>query len=340
MGIKISFSLQHDTTLARLGLIICITCLPPVKIIHAQSLPLSQPFEYGTLFNPAFAGSEVQGKISTINRLQWPDLGAPLVATGLCADIPLTGLHGGAGINLFREMEGDYFRRTRVDLMYTWDANLSHDLSVGAGLRFSWQSCSWNAGGVLLPGMIEPGTLQPLPLNETLAGERYGYPDFAAGMIGAWKNMYFGSSVHHLGRPSVNPGQPSAGRIPLSWNAHAGINITGNRRLLSQQPMLFSPGIIIMDNGYSYSLYAGSYFILKPLYAGLWFRTSNKFSYNSLISLAGFSWNNLRVAFSYDMDILGSANIPLSGAYELSASLKFDPPAKRKRIKAIKCPKI
>lgn len=272
--------------------------------------------------------------------MQWPDLGAPLIALGLGADLPLAALHGGVGVNLFREMEGDYFRRTRLDMLYAWDGNLSHDLSVSAGLRFSWQTCSWNASGVLLPGMISPGTLQQLPVNETLAGDRYGFPDFAAGMIGAWKNFYFGSSLQHLGRPNMNPDEPSLGRIPLAWNAHIGINITSNRRLISQESLLFSPGIIVLHNGYNYSLYSGSYFILKPLYAGFWIRTSNDFSYNSLISLVGFSLNNIRIALSYDMDMLSSANIPLSGAYELSASLKFDPPAKRKRIKAIKCPKI
>jgi type IX secretion system PorP/SprF family membrane protein len=309
-------------------------------MIQGQSLPFSQPFEYGPLFNPAFAGSEAKGKISSINRMQWPDLGTPLLAMGLAADMPMAGMHGGVGLNLFREMEGSYFRRTRLDLLYSWDGNLSHDLSVSAGIRFSWQTISWNAGGVLLPGMIDPGTLQQLPVNETLAGDRYGFPDFATGMIGAWKNFYFGSSVQHLGRPPLNPDDPTFGRIPISWNAHAGINITSNRRLISQESLLFSPGIIVLNNGYNYSFYSGSYFILKPLYAGLWLRTTNDFNYNSLISLVGFTWNNLRIALSYDMDMLSSANLPLSGAYELSASLKFDPPAKRKRIKAIKCPKI
>lgn len=338
-GIKIHLSLKQRSARKVTVSFSIILMILHVSAVIAQDPVMSQPFESVVLLNPALAGSDANGRIISFNRLQWPGISG-LGNLGISADVPLATLHGGLGFNLLQQIEGSYFRRTRTDLIYAWEGNLSPQLAVSAALQASWLSYRWSPSNAILPGNIDPQTLQTSNSSEFLSSGRRGFPDFSAGMAGSWKNLFFGSSVHHLFRPDIlSTGYPAV-YLPVAWNAHAGWNISTKTRLLSQEPLLFSPNILIFTSGYDSWVQIGSYMVIKPLYSGLWFRRNRGGEYTSIIALLGFTGNNFRLALSYDTDFLSSLYLPGNGAYELTGTLKFNVPAKRKRIKAIKCPKI
>jgi len=304
--------------------------------VSAQDAVYSQPYEQLLNLNPAFAGARGYGSVSVFHRSQWLQLNNPFRYYGVSASLPVERIHGAAGFAVVRENYSGLFSITRAECIYSYEAVISSALSASFAIQAGGIQSGFNTSELLFPDQIDPATLTTLPGNETGLPPGKTVPDFATGFAAVYRSMYFGASAHHLTRPLLSGGY----RIPLRVTAHAGYNFEISRSLLSLQPLSISPNLTFWHQGNLTLIQTGSYFSVKPLYAGIWARSNTNLSWITVVALAGMNAGRLQVAVSYDADALSASRLPRKGSWEVTCSLKVDQIKKRKTIHAIKCPKI
>lgn len=304
--------------------------------VSAQDAVYSQPFEQLLNLNPAFVGARGYGSVSFFHRSQWLQLIKPFQYYGVSTSLPVERIHGAVGFAMVRENYSSLFSVTRAECIYSYEAMISSALLASFAIQAGGIQSGFNASELLYPDQIDPATLTTLPGNETGLPRGKTVPDFATGFAAVYRSMYFGASVHHLTRPLLLGGY----RIPLRVTAHAGYNFEISRSLLSMQPLNISPNLTFWHQGNLTLVQAGSYFSIKPFYAGLWARSNISFNWITFVALAGITAGRLQVAISYDADALSVSRLPRKGSWEVTCSLKVDQIKKRKTIHAIKCPKI
>jgi len=311
-----------------------------LSVLHAQDIIFAQPYEQLLYLNPAMAGSNESGNISLYHRSQWIALPHSFRFYGLNANLPLELIHGAIGANLLQEDYAGLMSHTQADFIYSYEEVFSHALSVNFAIQTTIVHTGVNTNNLVLPDQIDPATLDHVTGAELLSSQNHWYPDFALGFAGAYNSIFFGSSIYHITRPVL--AHPSGGpvHLPIRVTAHLGCNLVLARDLLHKEPLLFSPNLIVWQQGQHFFTQAGSYFILKPLYSGIWIRSDQTFSLNSLILLCGINLGRTKFAFSWDTGLFSPVYMPDSGSWEITCSLKVDQVRKRKKIRAIKCPKI
>lgn len=304
--------------------------------VFSQDAVYSQPYEQLLSLNPAFAGARGYGSFSVFHRSQWLQLSNPFRYYGVSVSLPVERIHGAAGFAVVRENYSGLFSVTRAECIYSYEAVISSSLSASFAIQAGGIQSGYNTSELLFPDQIDPATLTTLPGNETSLPPGKTVPDFATGFAAVYRFLYFGASVHHLTRPLLSGGY----RIPLRATAHVGYNFEISRSLLSMQPLSISPNLTFWHQGNLTLVQAGSYFSVKPLYAGIWARSNANGNWITMIVLAGITAGRLQLAVSYDADALSASRLPRKGSWEVTCSLKVDQIRKRKTIHAIKCPKI
>ena len=102
-----------------------------------------------------------------------------------------------------------------------------------------------------------------------------------------------------------------------------------------------SPAVYADFQNKAMRLVYGSYISYSTVFAGLWMKHEIENIGNSAIGLhLGYSFSYVRLCYSFDYLFLSSSGLSHSGIHEVSLSFRFPHEAKRKKIEAIKCPKI
>ncbi|NJK96662.1 MAG: type IX secretion system membrane protein PorP/SprF [Bacteroidales bacterium] len=77
----------------------------------------------------------------------------------------------------------------------------------------------------------------------------------------------------------------------------------------SDKPMIYNPGIIYQQQfRYNY-ISVGSNMEYNPFISGIWLRSDQNFTLESLIILAGYRISNFRIVYSYDMRLINFSKI-------------------------------
>ena len=93
--------------------------------------------------------------------------------------------------------------------------------------------------------------------------------------------------------------------------------------------------------GVSSKINLGLYLNKKYLSTGLWIKTNTDFNLTGCVLMLGYITEYSTFAYSYDVPFyLGGLSGVISGGHEVTFLYKFMYKSRRKKIKAIKCPKI
>lgn len=300
----------------------------------------SQVFNNLQALNPAYAGSTGIYNGGLIYRNQWPDMGNAYITYAAYYNQPVEFIHGGAGVYVVNDRQADgLFNRLQASIIYSYQVQFRNDLTFNAGLEATLIRRSISPSSLLLPDMISgSGTI---PSSEVLAAGSRSFPDFSAGVVGSYHSMYFGFSIHHLLAPAEVQTAANTLLLYRKYSFLAGTNIEITSHSPSIPGITISPAIMADIQPQASNIYYGSYLLRNPVFFGLWIRHSLPEISNTIISLqAGYNFNFLRLTYSYDVFTRMSSGIPRSGIHELSLSFRSPYEAKRKKIRAIKCPKI
>jgi type IX secretion system PorP/SprF family membrane protein len=99
-----------------------------------------------------------------------------------------------------------------------------------------------------------------------------------------------------------------------------------------------SPNVLYQQQGKFHQLNLGLYLTVDPFVGGIWFR-HNFENADAIIPMLGIHYKNLRVGYSYDFTVSELKSVS-GGAHEISASWQFPCIEKRRKIRAIKCPRF
>ena len=323
--------------------IVCliIACLVPVlQVFGQQDVLPSQLFTNLLSLNPAYAGSTENIHTGLAYRNQWPEFGNAFTSYSAYYDQPVELVHGGLGINIMEDRQGSgSFNRFQGSFIYSYEIQLERYFTFNLGLEASVVRNSVNTSGLVFPDMISGPV--PTQTGEIISIEPYTFPDFSFGAIGSYRNHYFGFAVHHIASPNQNPFAP--GGIPLDrkYSLVAGTNIEISSDSPSKGAITLSPAVYADYQNKHIRLIYGSYISYSSVFLGLWMKHELENIGNTAISFhIGYSVSYVRLCYSFDYLLLSSSGLSHSGIHEASLSFRFPHEAKRKKIEAIKCPKI
>jgi type IX secretion system PorP/SprF family membrane protein len=314
---------------------------------RGQSLPdphFSQFYANPLYLNPALAGSNICPRLNLGYRNQWPSLPNNFVSYSASFDMHISKIHGGIGVYFLSDNAGDLLSTNIISAMYSYRLQIGNWTYVNFGLEASFIQTKLKWDNLIFGDMIDPnqGVVNPTsetpPDNSTLA-----YPDFDAGLSFSYKgNLYGGVAVHHLTEPNNAFYDANTSKLYMKVTVHGGvfIDLTGNsQRDENYGSFSISPNFLYMQQDNFHQLNVGLYINKRPFIAGAWFR-HNFENADAIVPMIGLDWKGLKVGYSYDIT-LSQLKSTTGGAHEISLGWQFNcMDQKRRRIKAINCPRF
>jgi len=301
--------------------------------LMAQDPQFSQFYANPLYLNPAFAGTNICGRLSMNFRDQWPAIQGTYVTYSASYDQHFNNF-GGLGFLVTSDnaAKGTIITN-RVGLMYAYQQNILQDLSFSVALQLDVEQKNLGTNGQLFGDRIDPKTGPGNIYGEVVPATTITYPDFSAGAV-VYGNYYqAGFAAHHLLKPnqSLMNGQSL---LPTKFTAHAGliIPLPENKPRYARSGSYISPQAIYQQQQDFTELNLGFYAKKGPITGGLWYRTRD-----AIIVSVGIQKNAFRFAYSYDVT-LSKLGFSTLGSHELSAGYRFKCVNKAKKIKYLECP--
>lgn len=314
------------------------------RFLDAQDPAFSQFYANRLYLNPGFTGIEKNVRRAFINyRNQWPSVSGNYVTYSASYDQYIEHMHGGFGIRLMNDIQGEgSIRQFELGLLYSYHVRITRRFSVSAGIEASYAQRNLNTSNLILGDMINPRTgAVTNPTSDFLYSQNTAYPDFNVGFVAFYNNLYGGISMAHLLKPNPSVSSDPNARLPRRATVFAGGIFPVYERRLGKEVLQISPNIIYQQqSSFNQITYGVEGVVQDQFILGLWLRQNLGIQFGALIFSAGYVTKNYRFRYSYDQQLsLPSVNIPNLGAHELSLILTIDGKKKRKH-RAIKCPKI
>jgi type IX secretion system PorP/SprF family membrane protein len=318
----------------------------------AQDAQYSQFYASPLTQNPAFAGSAFQPRAFAQYRAQWTGLPDPFIAYNFAGDVYLRQASSGAGVVIQNQRAlGGTYQQLEFRGQYAYQVPLSHNLQLNAGLEAGFMQRSLGFTRLTFgdqrdsTGSIRPFSGDPLSTQNLT----YTVPDLGGGFLLFSPASYLALSIRHANQPGLIA-EATQSRLPAWFSATAGHVISfGQTRGLTgtpQRPQLTFAAIFKRQAAFQ-QLDLGTYYNFQPFVIGIWYRgipglsgIPGIFNQEALIFLLGLKQDNLSIGYSYDVH-LGRIVGPARGSHELSLSYAFKQPGpKRKRQRALPCPRF
>ncbi|NMC99826.1 MAG: PorP/SprF family type IX secretion system membrane protein [Bacteroidales bacterium] len=317
--------------------------------ISAQDIHFTQFHASPLYLNPAMAGANSDSRLSMIYRNQWWNIPGTFNSFLASYDQYFDDFRSAVGIILASDNAGSMnFGNKFIGIDYAYDYKFSREWTVSSGLKavYGYRSLQFDKlifGDQLIRGASS--SIQPvLP-------EKQSYLDLSFGTLLYSAYHYVGITLDHLNRPNQSYlGYDS--RLPIKFSLHAAktffIYDNPGYGKKSDKPVLiglfqykFQGKFDQTDMGLVYK---------TPLYfAGIYYRGIPLLKYykkgypnnDAICLLAGISYKNIEVAYSYDATISWQT-YRTGGSNEISVIYQFYNPQKPKkhRAKIIPCAKF
>lgn len=310
---------------------------------NAQAPQFSQFYASPTYLNPAFAGETTQGRISSINRLQWPGITGAFQTYNLSYDHNVEKVGGGLGLILTHDKAGSgALRYTNISGIYSHRIPVNKFWTIKAGLQFGLTTRDINLNKLIFGSQLYNGG--GTPTNVLLDYQKVSYPDFSTGVLAFSRKIWSGFSVHHLNQPNQSLISQET-YVPMKFSLHGGYRYTISSGIFSQD-LVFA---------FNYKAQAkfdqldiGFYYDRLPMVFGLWYRGLPIKSYqlgygnnDALVFLFGYTVKDIRIGYSYDQTISKLTGSTI-GSHELTLTYELIDKRKKlsKRRKFVPCAKF
>ena len=313
------------------------------NVANAQDAAFTQFYANPLYLNPAMAGSAYCPRISMNHRNQWPSLKSAFITNSISYDRNIESLHGGLGLQIFNDIQGEgALSNTQVSLIYSYQLQVSKKLTILSGIQASYQQRALDKTKLFFGDQIDPnyGFVYPTRENVAQFADNISYTDISLGLMAFTKKYFFGMALHHITEPE--DAFISTSYLPKRLTIHTGANFAvGNARsmgLIMDDGPFITPNLLYMSQNGAQQLNLGLSLTNQSFSGGLYFR-NNFTNSDAVLVVLGYESNGIRLGYSYDYtisELMGSSG----GAHEVSLTIQMACRTKRKKLKAIKCPKF
>ncbi len=312
-----------------------------LKQVFAQDAEFSQYYANPLYLNPAFAGSDEFARVSLNYRTLMPNSFGDYSTYSASVDKYYDILSGGVGFQVLNDRQAQgMINDLGLNLVYSYHAQIRKRWAVAAGFRLGYNIKTLNGKDLVYPDMIDPSTGISNSGIESGVYQKSMYFDFSFGMLTWFENYYAGITVDHLTKPQISLGSDNPGPIERKYTVHGGMEIPFYNSL-ERVHMTLSPNLIFQMQGSSTKLNLGVYLNKNYFTSGIWLKTNLDFNFTGTVLMLGYISDYFTLAYSYDIPFyLGDIGSVILGGHEVTFLYKFMYKSKRKKIKAIKCPKI
>ncbi len=293
---------------------------------QAQDTGFSMMFEERMYYNPAFAGLE-QGRASLGFRDLYPGSDATFITMAASWDQPVTFLHGGYGVMLMHDRSaGGMLSLSGVSLTYSYHLQISRSLFLNSGFTASLMQNYFDAGKIVLPDMISPGSGIILPPGETIGSESIFFPDFAVGFLLYGDNWLGSVAAWHLMEPYRSQVKNDQTTLKRRYT------FLFSYTLSAKDELSFFPWCGGMIQGRSQQYVLGGQMNYKIVSAGLAWKKNFGNRYDAAVFSFGLLAGNMRFLYSYDAFVGRGGSHPPGGAHEAAIVVNIGKSYDRKTI--------
>ena len=295
----------------------------------SQDVEFSQHYANPLYLNPAFAGSEEYTRIALNYRTLMPVSFGDYSTYSVSVDKYIKDLSGGVGLQVMNDRQAQgVVNELGINLIYAYNFRINHEWTINAGLKTAYQMNTVDARKL---SMTDP---------ESGLYKSSMFFDFSAGILSWYQNIFVGFAVDHLTRPVISLGTSEPGVIGRKYTFHGGMEIPFYNSL-HRVHMTLSPNIIYQHQNASSKLNLGLYLAKENFTSGLWIKTNKNFQWLGAILMFGYLADNVMFAYSYDIPFnFNHSEGIISGAHEVTFLYFFKYKSKKRKIKAIKCPRF
>lgn len=282
--------------------------------------------------NPSFTAVDGSTKVNIAHRSQWSGLNYNLSSQFANFNTYVDNINSGFGISLLNLLETHTrYRFTQATINYAYRVELADDwvfipsLGIGFGNKdFSFDSLILEDQIDIPNKTVKIGSIDPILLNTTAS-----FFDFSVGGLVMNDRFWFGVGARHLNTPNISFEFNQNQALDMFLSVHAGYNYElDNLFYLWDESQLR-----IMLNYMSQGTY-------KRLDFGTELETSNGFTIGAILAtspvkyheqsrtlsslnvITGFVWDNIKVGYSYDLNLSGLMGT--NGVHELSVTYTFN----------------
>lgn len=292
-------------------------------MLHAQDAHFTQFYATPTYLSPAFAGTGAQTRIGLVYRDQWPSIPGAFVTANAALDHYMAEVNSGVGLIVSHDQAGaGALRYTSVTGQYAYEIELKRKVFLRPGIQLGFANHAVDYSRLVFGDQLARGS--EIGTYEAMDGEYIRYTDMGAGLLFFTPKLWLGAAVHHMNRPNQSLLGYEA-RMPARISLHGGYRTTMRSPVIRDhaQAIVFAFNYRAQDR-YD-QLDFGAYFEREPFFAGLWYRGLPLFkrydrgyaNRDALAVLMGFTVNDLRVGYSYDVTVSRLAG-HTGGAHEIT----------------------
>jgi type IX secretion system PorP/SprF family membrane protein len=320
----------------------------------AQDTQFTQFFAAPLYHNPAFTGANLNGRLASSYRNQWPALEGSFTSSLFTFDIHSHKENSGFGLLIANDNAGvTRLRSTQVGALYAYRTALSQKWRLSAGTNMSIGNRHLNFNKLLFGDqLVQEGrigaSLDPLKT----ATESKTYLDLSGGLLAYTQRMWVAFSAAHINRPNQGFGERIQ-RLPIRYMLTAGLQIPIDDQTLMgihQKPRVLTPAALFKQQGSFRQVDLGCYINYNPLLLGVWYRglpviqsVQGAFNHDAISAMLGLQQDNLTIGYSYDINLSGIAPI-YSGSHEISVTYEFRTEALKRqtgpKTRGLPCPSL
>ena len=313
------------------------------EVVFAQDPAFTQFYGNPIYLNPAMAGSAYCPRIVMNHRNQWPNLKGAFVTTSFSYDKNVEELHGGVGFQVINDIQGEgALSNTQVNALYAHQLQVNQKVTILSGIQVGLHQRALDKTKLSFGDQIDPnyGFIYPTKENIDQFGDNISYADISLGFMAFTKKYFAGVAIHHLTEPE--DAFIETNNLPKRLTIHAGANFAigkyKNMGLVTDDGPFLTPNILYMSQNGAEQLNIGLSLTNQSLSGGLYLR--NNFSNSdAILVVLGYELNGTRIGYSYDYSVSELSGVS-GGAHEVSLTLQLACREKRKKLKALKCPKF
>lgn len=302
--------------------------------IYSQDIQFSQVYSNLTYQNPAFAGSAQMHRFILHNRYQWPRLDARYYTTYVSYDCYLSKIKSGLGFFAYKDFQGgskivsNYFAG-----QYANEIHLSSSLSLRLGAQIGISNSTVDYSYFRYS---QDFTSNGWNGNTYGGGDSFWYSDISAGMLMYTENLWVGLATNHINRPNQTFYNNIENRLPMKTAITGGYRfiikyIEPYRKFDKAIVYAVVPTVHYKMQGKSDQFDLGVYAQLDRLLIGGWYRgipfklyKDSLQNNESIVLMAGVKYNDIAIAYSYDVTVSKLARAYSGGSHELNITIYFN----------------
>ncbi len=269
----------------------------------------SQFYSNPLYLNPAFTGTLAVPRFNLQYRDQWHALPNAYVTQSASFDIPSEKLRGGLGINFIKDAQANNLLTTyQLDFIYSSIFRITKNLFFSGALQVGYHQNSLDWNSLVFADALDIYGGNALTTAETpVTDTKYGFADFATGILVFGEKIFAGLSVHHISQPSQSwyDGTDSGSLLKRKYTVHFGTRIPIHAYGHWRKTFDLLPGSDTDAAGDYRQFNYGMLADYRGFTGGIWLRQDLTFHYDALIFLVGYMKKRWHFTYSYDMTVSG-----------------------------------